>query len=589
MLKSIFYCYFPIALIICAGLGFSAIATAWVARWEHVERQNQFQQQIDNLTTALQRSINRYSDLLLAIGDLYAVADNQVSQEEFATFVKRSLRFYSGIQALEWAPYIPHAARANYETELQSRGYPYSLGMTERAASGKMIRAIARSAYVPVTYIEPFKGNEAALGFDLASDETRRVALERARNTGSLAATGRIKLVQETRKDQYGFLMFLPIYQPSIEAIAQRRQFLEGYVLGVFRIADVVEEALQDLNYNVDFYIFDQTAPPDQQFLGVYESAQQQVSTLANQDIQRRLGDGSLCPTGDDCTKTLSFGQREWRILFLPSPAYTDGYLPWGTVATFTVGVLLTAGVILYWVRSQTELKRTRELSTLKLRFFSMASHELRTPLSVILVTVQAIAANLETFSTEQKANALDRIQTSAKRMTQLLSDILTLTRAEAGKLEFVPEIVNLNALCWQIIDEVQTSIKSAEYPIVFTPLEGAQQAFLDPKLMRSILVNLLSNAIKYSPVDSKVELRLTCDMKHFYVCVVDQGIGIPLEAQSLIFEAFYRGNNVNDAPGTGLGLAVVKTCVDLHQGQLIVKSSVNAGTTITVVLPRVD
>ncbi len=588
MLKNVSYRYLPITLILGFGLGFAAIATGWVARWEHVARQNQFRQQIDNLTTALQRSVNRYGELLLAIGDLYAVADNQVSRDEFATFVQRSLRSYSGIQALEWAPYISHAERADYEAMLRLQGDPNSFGITERTASGIMTQAIARSEYVPVTYIAPLVSNETALGFDLASDETRRIALERARNTGSLAATGRIKLVQETTNDQYSFLMFLPIYQPSARSIAQRCQALDGYVLGVFRIADVVEEALQNLNYDIDFYIFDQIAPPDQQFLGVYESSRQRLVTRANQNIQQRLGDGSLCPTGNDCTTTLSFAHREWRILFLPSSAYADGYLPWGTVATFTFGLLLTGGVALYWVRSQTELKRTRELSTLKLRFFSMASHELRTPLSIILVTAQSLTANLETFPHTQKVNALDRIQTSAKRMTQLLSDILTLTRAEAGKLEYTPEIINLNALCWQVIDEVQTSVKPGQ-TIVFTPLDSAQQAFLDPKLMRSIVVNLMSNAIKYSPRDSKVVLQLTSNLKYFYINVIDQGIGISREAQSQMFEAFYRGDNVKDTPGTGLGLAVVKTCVELHHGQLMVKSSVDTGTTITVVLPRIE
>ncbi|GAB4385995.1 MAG: hypothetical protein Kow00121_51700 [Elainellaceae cyanobacterium] len=577
--------YLPMGLTLCLGVGFSIASALWVGRWEQLTQRSQFQQQIDNLATALQRSANRYNELLLAIGDFYAVSDNQVSQAAFGRYVQRSLLSYSGIQALEWAPRIADTERAAYEQQLLQLAPGHSLGITERNADDQLVRAGDRQEYVPVTYVAPWQGNELALGFDLASNQTRRSALERARDTGKSAATGRIKLVQETNQDQYSFLVFLPIYQEAAQTPRERRRSLQGYVLGVFRVADVVEEALNDLSYSVNFYIYDHSATSDQQFLGFYDAATQRLTTVV--ETTRASQHHPLCPTITACTHTLSFAQREWQIVFVPSRLDEQQYTSWGALAALIIGLLLTGSLLLYLSRSQAELDRTRELSDLKLRFFSMASHELRTPLSTILISVQSLDANRDTLSPQQKASAIDRIHTSAKRMTQLLSDILTLTRAEAGKLEFAPEIIDLEPFCIQLVDDVRSNLKTGQC-LSFEFNSDYSQAFLDPKLLRSIAINLLSNAVKYSLEGGKIQFNVMSDAQFIHLQVIDQGIGIPPEAQKHIFEAFYRSDNVGSVPGTGLGLAVVKTCVDLHAGKIQVNSRLGEGTTITVLFPRI-
>jgi signal transduction histidine kinase len=103
---------------------------------------------------------------------------------------------------------------------------------------------------------------------------------------------------------------------------------------------------------------------------------------------------------------------------------------------------------------------------------------------------------------------------------------------------------------------------------------------------MRSILTNLLSNAIKYSPQGGKIHLALFCNQAEAIFQIQDQGIGIPLEDQTHLFELFHRGKNVASIPGTGLGLSVVKKCLDLQKGQLSINSQVGVGTTVTVTIP---
>lgn len=584
---SFLYRYIPVGLTLCLGVGLSIVASLIVGKWERSSNQIQFQRRIDNLTTSLQRSINRYTEVLLAIGDFYDASQLEVERLDFQLFVKRALSSYPGIQALEWAPRVFNRERLTYEQSMQAEGF-FDFQITETSQLGTLVRAKERQEYFPVTYISPWEGNEVAFGFDLASDTARLLALEKARDTGEIIATERIKLVQE-KKNQLGFLVFLPIYNKfQSQSLPTRRNDLQGFVLGVFRVSNVVEESLEELNYDINFYIYDQSASSDKQFLGFYDSKTKQVIASPINNIESSVSKSSLCPEPATCTRTLLIGGRQWSILFLPATTYTSNNMTWGAVATLVIGLLLTGSLFLYLSTSMAELERTRELSELKLRFFSMASHEFRTPLSIILVSAQSLETHSNELSNEQKSKNLQRIQSATKRMTQLLSDILTITRAEAGKLEFNPELFNLEQFCCQIAEEIQLTIRTAQR-INFTSYGECIKAYLDRKLLRFILTNLLSNAINYSPSGGQINFLLICDSKEAKFQISDQGIGIAIDDQQHLYETFYRGKNVGNTTGTGLGLAVVKTCVDLHGGQIAVNSEIGVGTTFTVILPLIS
>lgn len=213
-----------------------------------------------------------------------------------------------------------------------------------------------------------------------------------------------------------------------------------------------------------------------------------------------------------------------------------------------------------------------------------MVSHEFRTPLSTILISTQVLE-NSKEWSEEKKRKNLQRIQSSAKTMTQLLTDILTLTRAESGKLEFKPHPLNLEDFCHSIVEEIQFST-GTQQDIIFIHQCLEKIACMDEKILRSILTNLLDNAIKYSPQNSKIYFTLTKNSEQAIFQIQDRGIGISQEEQEQLYQAFQRGQNVGDVPGTGLGLAVVKKCVELHGGSINVESQLEVGTTFTVLLP---
>ena len=576
-----------IALTLIVGIPLSVLAALAVARWERANYRLQFQRQADSLATALQRSINRYTDLLLALGDLYSVSENSVERDEFDRFVSRSLATYPGIQALEWAPLVKDSDRAEFEAALQNQGFP-TFQIRERDSQDRLVQAARRPQYVPVTYLQPWLGNEPAFGYDLTSDPTRRKALETAEATGKIAASGRIRLVQEN-KNQFGFLVFLPLYETHSTAFSQaQRPAVSGYLLGVFRVSDVVEESLRTLTPDIDMSLSDRTAAPSEQFLGIYNAAMQEMTTDGEQMAETPR---SLCHAPQTCSQTLAIGGREWAVTFAPAASYPPLAM-WSSLSTLVIGFLLTAIVARSLAQAEAEVARTKELSALKLRLFSMTSHELRTPLSTILLSAQTLETNSQkapqTFDLANQQRVYGRIRAAAKRMNQLVNDRLTLSRAESGKLQFEPAILNLGQYCQQLIEEVRYSFETPP-SIQLVALLEQQQVYLDPQLLQTIVSNLLSNAVKYSGNDPKVTLSLIEQTHQIILQVQDHGIGIPEADQAHLHKAFYRGTNVGQIEGTGLGLSVVKACLQLHQGSLAYNSTIGEGTCFQVTLPKIE
>jgi signal transduction histidine kinase len=277
----------------------------------------------------------------------------------------------------------------------------------------------------------------------------------------------------------------------------------------------------------------------------------------------------------------------------------------WWLVSAFfvvTLGLYIVHEQLTKRRQSDTQrekLLQQKELDALKLQFFSMASHEFRTPLSVILGSSQLLMSSYQSGDREKMEKNTLRIQCSAKAMTQLLNDILTLARAEAGSLTCQRDRLELASFCLNIVEDIDLA-NSHRHRIQFISRSSQTYARLDEKLLYLIVSNLLLNAIKYSAIGSEIQLILE-DLtaihwgnpiqdrhqdQHILFKVIDQGQGI-LEADfPHLYKPFYRGQNIGSIAGTGLGLAVVKTCVDLHEGTIEIDSHPGQGSTFTLALP---
>jgi PAS domain S-box-containing protein len=230
-------------------------------------------------------------------------------------------------------------------------------------------------------------------------------------------------------------------------------------------------------------------------------------------------------------------------------------------------------------------LAREMELSQLKSNFVSMVSHEFRTPLGIIQSSAELLRDFYQRMSTAERNDQLESITRNTRRMAGMMEETLILSRLDAGKLDFRPAEIDFSRFCRRMVDEILSATNRRcriELSLASTPVN----ANADERLLGHIFTNLLSNAIKYSEAGATVDFVIERDGGDAVCLVRDKGIGIAEEDQQHLFKAFQRGTNVGTRPGTGLGLLVVKRCVDLHQGTMELVSKLGEGTTVTVRLP---
>jgi len=239
-------------------------------------------------------------------------------------------------------------------------------------------------------------------------------------------------------------------------------------------------------------------------------------------------------------------------------------------------------------VQEQTaELVKAQKLNQLKSEFVSMLSHDFRNPLNTILLSTGLLQETTYKLTKEKKLNHFRLIRSAISNMTELLDEVLLIGKADSGRLKFQPTLIVLEQFCYQLIEELQLTIGN-QHQLLFSTQGELGEALWDKSLIRHILGNLLDNAIKYSPEGGTVLFELILQEQAVIFRIQDQGIGIPPEYQKRVFDPFIRADNVDVIDGTGLGLAMVNRCVEVHGGQISVESEVGVGTTFIVNLPVV-
>ena len=208
--------YVPVVLALVIGGALSLFAYSATRDWEEARARRGFEREVIVHAANLRQEISSTIEGVHAIRALYG-ASKEVERDEFRAFAAVEMEEeHRGIQALEWIPRVAAADRAAFEAAARADGLA-GFRFTERESQGHMVAAAARAVYFPVYFVEPLAGNESAVGFDLGSNPARLAALNEARDSGKTVATGRITLVQGTG-DQYGFLVFEPIYAKGAPA-----------------------------------------------------------------------------------------------------------------------------------------------------------------------------------------------------------------------------------------------------------------------------------------------------------------------------------------------------------------------------------
>ena len=226
-------------------------------------------------------------------------------------------------------------------------------------------------------------------------------------------------------------------------------------------------------------------------------------------------------------------------------------------------------------------LSKEKELSDLKSRFVSMASHEFRTPLSTILSSVSLIGKYVESNEQDKRDKHILRIRSAVNNLTDILNEFLSLGKIEEGKIQIHFSEFSIKEQMRLIISEIRPILKKGQF--IEYLHEGVTQVNLDLSLVRNILINLISNAIKFSSEGATIWVSSSCENNMVVLTIKDQGLGIPDEDMKHLFERFFRGKNVLNIQGTGLGLHIVSKYIELMDGTISVASEIEKGTIFTI------
>jgi PAS domain S-box-containing protein len=241
------------------------------------------------------------------------------------------------------------------------------------------------------------------------------------------------------------------------------------------------------------------------------------------------------------------------------------------------------------------DITRDREIDKAKTEFVSLASHQLRTPLSSINWQVETLLDGDAGKLNESQKKYLKKVARSSKRMVELVSALLNVSRIETGTFVIDAKPVQLSKILDSILDELTHKISGKEIDIIKNIDKSLPPINADPNLIRIILQNLLTNAIKYTPTGGKVQIKMHLEKSKessrngfMAISVSDNGYGIPQNQQGKIFTKLFRADNVKSivTEGNGLGLYIVKSIIDVSGGRIEFHSKVGKGTIFKVVFP---
>ncbi len=266
-------------------------------------------------------------------------------------------------------------------------------------------------------------------------------------------------------------------------------------------------------------------------------------------------------------------------------------------VATFVASAILVAFARTMQERTRREHERMLEAQKqarqaaeradeMKLKFLGMISHELRTPLTSIKGFTTTLLASDVKWDEASQRDFLNTIDEEADKLTELIDQLLDLSRIEAGSLRVNLRQTTLDSILSEADSQLRRLAARHDFNLVLPGCPLLVQA--DCQRMVQVLSNLVANAAKYSPPGTPITVALRCSGNEALVNVTDQGSGIAPEDLPHVFEAFQRGNDATTrrTQGTGLGLAICKGIIEAHSGRIWVQEAGAHGTTISFSLP---
>ncbi len=320
------------------GALLSAVLFGLLFRFEGQQAAYDFQHHSASLLESMQRQMDLAGELVDSVGALYD-ASEKVGRSEFRRFAGAQLDRHGEVQALVWLPRIRAAEREGYEAAVRAEGLA-DYAMAEAGPDGGIQPLTPRAEYFPVHFVEPLPGNRPVLGVDLAANPVRRAAMELARDSGGMIASGAVTLLQP-QGGRLGFLIFRPVYQNMgiPPDTSSRRQQLRGYAVGVFRIAELMASTQR-------------IAGAEQITFELFDAAE---GRPLFRSLQPAAVDSALTWEGE-----VFLPGRTWRVVFTPTAQFLQRHHGWTAWAALVLGILLS-GLVSYHLYSS--MRRAQRLA----------------------------------------------------------------------------------------------------------------------------------------------------------------------------------------------------------------------------------
>lgn len=578
-------------VVLVIALALTAVGTAYVETSVAGRDRLRFQSAVHHIEGRIDSRIATYTTMLRATDGLFA-GTYPVLPDKFKIYAGRLdlPQNYPGVSGIGFAVRFRPADTAGFE-QFMIKGMKFDGFHVWPASTDE-----DRSA---VVYLEPKDHrNDAAIGYDMYTQPTRRDAMLQARDQGGAAATARVVLAHDSADSdpETGFIIYMPVYiggGPVPTSIAERRAKIRGYVFCPFRSNDLFNDIFaEEAGNEINAWIYD---GPE---------------TLTAEGLLYKTRSTSLSPDASSLReeRNRDMAGRRWTVIYTPGPRFYTGPVQYLSAATGFAGIGLSAGLFLL-IRSQVrgrvkaekvtsdlresrqalqEAKETAEAANrLKDEFLATVSHELRTPLNAILGWAQLLAAD------GGDPNDIDQgVQTilrNARMQAQLIEDLLDISRIVSGKLRLEARSVDLNTVIHAAIASVQLAAEAKGVRLLDEVGHKPALVWGDPDRLQQVIWNLLSNSIKFTDRNGTIHVRMELDGTYAHISVSDTGSGIDPEFLPYAFERFRQadGTLTRKHGGLGLGLSIVRNLVELHGGSVRAESKgLGQGATFTASLP---
>ncbi|MEP3276016.1 MAG: CHASE domain-containing protein [Stappiaceae bacterium] len=506
-----------------------------------------------------------------------------------------------GLQGYGFAEYFHHSRKAVHIRRVRSEGF----------TAFDIYPAGERETYASIIYLEPFRDrNLRAFGYDMLSESVRREAMQRARDTGKVAISGAVTLVQETRSDiQRGFLMYLPVYRGGTipSTLAERRSLLKGFVYSPFRAADFMQGVLGRAHPEASFRIRD--VGEDGLLLFDSEGDYSNTITLeANQLTQERQlivgGQPWLLEFRSAPTILLSSEKRQPFLvagagllidilLFIIIATLANQRSRARSLASSVIGELrLAKEQAERAAQMETRSRAETEVANDKLKtaneglqqFNKIVAHDLRAPLKRLESFVTILNEDHEKSLDRDGKDVLVRIKRSSLRMRQMLDSIQKYAKYDSITID--QHVARPRAFVEQALEVLGAELDDA---IITLDIDDSLRVQGDGDLLSFVMQNLISNSIKFCGKGTpEISIAVRSGQNDMIeLSVSDRGIGIPAQYSEAIFEMFERLHNEDEYEGTGIGLAICRKIVTDHGGKIVVDTEWKKGARFVVSLKK--